>query len=84
MTSVSRTHQETAKLERAIGRVRLTRPVLRRASLPMPTVVKTSDALHLATALLLQERRGLDIAFVIHDAQQAIAARALGFPCVGA
>ena len=77
-------HQETAKLERAIGRVRLTRPVLRRASLPMPTVVKTLDALHLATALLLQERRGLDIAFATHDAQQAIAARALGFHCIGA
>ena len=77
-------HQTIARLERSIGRVRLTRPVLRRASLPMPTVVKTLDALHLATALLLQERRGLEITFATHDGQQAVAARALGFLCMGA
>jgi predicted nucleic acid-binding protein len=77
-------HQETARLERAIGRVRLTRAVLRRAALPMPTVVKTLDALHLATALLLQERRGLALTFATHDEQQATAARALGFDCIGA
>jgi predicted nucleic acid-binding protein len=76
-------HQEIAKLERSIGRVRLTRLVLRRAALPMPTVVKTLDALHLATALLLQERRGLDVTFATHDGQQAIAARALGFDSIG-
>jgi predicted nucleic acid-binding protein len=77
-------HQETARLERAIGRIRVTRPVLRRAALPMPTVVKTLDAIHLATAMLLQERRALDLTFATHDAQQATAARALGFACIGA
>lgn len=76
--------QETAKLERAINRMRLDRAVLRRAAMPMPTVVKTLDALHLATALLLQERRGLDLVFATHDAQQAVAARALGFEAIGA
>ena len=76
-------HRETAKLERGIGQVRLTRPVLRRAALPMPTIVKTLDALHLATALLLQERRGLDLVFATHDAQQTTAAHALGFECIG-
>jgi hypothetical protein len=49
----------------------------------MGTVVKTLDALHVATALLLSERRGLDLTFATHDAQQATAARALGFACVG-
>lgn len=76
-------HQAIARVERAIARVRLTRSVLRRASLPMPTVVKTLDAIHLASALLLSERRGLDLVFATHDAQQAVAARALGFDCVG-
>jgi uncharacterized protein len=75
--------KETARLERAIGRVRLSRAVLRRAAMPMPTVVKTLDALHLATALLLEERRGLDLTFATHDAQQAAAAHALGFDSIG-
>lgn len=75
--------QTTHRIERTIRRVRLTRPVLRRAALPMPTVVKTLDAIHLATALLLEERRGLDLTFATHDEQQATAARALGFESIG-
>jgi predicted nucleic acid-binding protein len=73
-----------AKIEVALGRVALTRAVLRRAAMPMATSVKTLDALHLASALLLRERRGSPVLFVTHDAQQAIAARALGFECEGA
>ena len=49
----------------------------------MATAVKTLDALHLASALLSQERRGVALVFATHDAQQATAARALGFECVG-
>lgn len=32
----------------------------------------------------LQERRGLALVFATHDAPQAMAARSLGFECVGA
>ena len=70
-------------MERSIGWIGLTKPVLRRASMPMPTVVKTLDAVHLASALLFQEDRGEPLVFATHDAQQATAARALGFECVG-
>lgn len=77
-------HQQVARAERAFGIVRITRGILRRASLPMPTVVKTLDAIHLATALILSERRRMDLVFATHDAQQVLAARALGFSCVGA
>ncbi len=70
-------------LEASIGRIRLSRVVLRRASLPMATAVKTLDALHLAAALLFQERRGSSMVFATHDTRQATAARALGFTCIG-
>ena len=72
-------HDALAATERAIGVIRLTPAVLRRAGLPMPTFVKTLDAIHLASALLLAERRDSGLVFGTHDRRQAIAARALGF-----
>jgi predicted nucleic acid-binding protein len=80
---VAQAHQELSLLERSLGRIPLTRPVLERASRPMATAVKTLDAIHLATALLLQERTGMALVFATHDHQQATGARALGFECVG-
>ncbi|MGH6717719.1 MAG: type II toxin-antitoxin system VapC family toxin [Alphaproteobacteria bacterium] len=75
--------EQLARLEAGIGRINLTRVVLLRASLPMATAVRTLDALHLASALLFQERRATPLTFATHDVQQATAARALGFRCVG-
>jgi predicted nucleic acid-binding protein len=80
---VARAHEDLRGIERSIDTVALTRTVLRRAGLPMPTVVKTLDGIHLASALLLAERRGLSLVFATHDPQQATAARALGFECAG-
>lgn len=82
-TGVVAAHQQLSRIEASIGRVRLSQVVLKRASLPMATAVKTLDALHLATALLFQERRGVALTFATHDVQQASAARALGFACMG-
>jgi hypothetical protein len=45
----------------------------------MPTVVRTLDALHLASALLLREQQNEAPLFATHDVQQSVAARALGF-----
>ena len=67
------------KLERVLSKVRLTAAVLERASLPMPTIVKTLDAIHIASASLVREKSHVSLAFVTHDQQQARAARALGF-----
>lgn len=44
-------HQWLVATERAIGVIRLTSQVLRRAGQPMPTVVKTLDAIHLDSAI---------------------------------
>ena len=80
---VADAHQELARIEQSIGRVSLTPAVLRRASLPMPTVVKTLDAIHLTSALMLQEKKGCDLLFATHDLQQATAARSLSFEVLG-
>jgi hypothetical protein len=80
---VAATRQQLDRIERAIAIVALSRTVLQRAALPMATVVKTLDAIHLASAMLLRERRGVELVFATHDPQQARAARALGFDCIG-
>ena len=72
-------HDALAATEQAIGSIRLTAAVLRRAGQPMPAAVKTLDAIHLASALLFAERRGSGLVFGTHDRRQATAARALGF-----
>ncbi len=71
------------RLERSIGRIALTRTVLRRAAQPMGTAVRTLDAIHPASALLFQERRAVRLVFSTHDQRQAVGARGLGFECVG-
>ena len=60
----------------------VTPEVLERASQPLGTVVRTLDAIHVASALLLRES-GYDLVFATHDRQQALAARALGFGVIG-
>lgn len=80
---VAEARVQLAKIESSISEITLSRPVLHRAALPMATAVKTLDALHLASAMLYRERRQIELAFATHDPQQARAARALGFECVG-
>lgn len=63
--------------------VELTRPVLARASQPMPTTLGTLDAIHLATALLWAEHSGFPLVMATHDQALATAARASGLRVVG-
>jgi len=80
---VAHAGEQLSSIERAIDRVRISASIVREASRTMPTIVKTLDAIHLATAIVLRERRGIDLVFATHDDQQATAARALGFTTVG-
>lgn len=57
--------------------------VLERAADPFPTLVRTLDAIHLATALLVRAEHE-DLVFATHDRQLAIAARSVGFQVLGA
>ena len=68
----------------ALEVVALSAPVLRRAAEPFPTTLGTLDALHLATALLWQERHPREHApFATHDAELARAAKACGLDVTG-
>jgi predicted nucleic acid-binding protein len=67
----------------AVEVVELTRPVLARASQPMPTALGTLDAIHLATALLWKDRSATDLVLATHDGALATAARASGLRVLG-
>lgn len=60
-----------------------TRPILTRAAQPLPVVLGTLDAIHLATALAWRETTDTDPVFATHDARLATAARALGLRVIG-
>jgi hypothetical protein len=53
--------------------------VLRRATLPFPTPVRTLDALHLASLIFLIER-GCDLELATYDARLEGAASAMDIP----
>lgn len=72
------------RLLEALEVVELTRPVLARASQPLPTALGTLDAIHLATALLWKDRSGADLVMATHDDALATAARASGLRVLGA
>jgi predicted nucleic acid-binding protein len=52
--------------------------VLERAAAPLPVVVGSLDAIHLATALLWMDDHREPLLFVTHDTQLAVAARLCG------
>lgn len=66
-----------------IDRVHLHVAVLRRAGDPFPVPLGTLDALHLATALVVRDRRADDVTIATHDAQLAAAARSVGLDVAG-
>ena len=64
--------------------VLLQRPILARASEPLPTPLGTLDALHLSTALVWRERMQQPLVIATHDRDLALAARYFGFEVRGA
>ncbi|MDB4953584.1 MAG: hypothetical protein JWO36_1153 [Myxococcales bacterium] len=63
--------------------VRVNRAVLDRAAEPFPTLLRTLDAIHLASALLVHARDPA-MQMATHDVDLATAARAVGLRVVGA
>lgn len=62
---------QLVKIERSVGFVTLDSKILERAAAAMPTVVKTLNALHLASALALEELKEVPLSF----AAQGVGAR---------
>lgn len=60
-----------------------TRAVLARAAQPLPTVLGTLDAIHLASALLWSESERSGLVMATHDAALATAATACGLRVLG-
>jgi predicted nucleic acid-binding protein len=71
------------RLLESVEVVEPSRAVLARSASPMPTVLGTLDAIHLATALLWRENTGSDLVMATHDGSLALAARASGFRVIG-
>jgi len=63
--------------------VEVGRAVLERAAMPFPSVIRTLDAIHLATALVYRESAG-PLRMATTDRALARASRAMGFEVVGA
>jgi len=68
---------------RRMSRIAVARSVLERAGSSFPLPVKALDAVHLATAMQLRERRYHKLVFATHDRQQGRAAAALDFEVIG-
>jgi len=67
----------------AVDLVLLRAPVLARASEPLPVVLGTLDAVHLATVLVWRDRMEESLVVATHDAALGAAARAFGFEVRG-
>ena len=76
-------HRETRRILRSVEILSLTENVLARAAGPLPTVVGSLDAIHLATALELQRSLEVPLVLATHDSQLARGARASGLEVVG-
>ncbi len=63
--------------------VHMTAPIVHMAAGAMPTVLRTLDGLHLATAISLRNSRREPEIIATHDRVLAIAARASGFEVIG-
>ena len=63
--------------------VPLSAAILARASQSFLTAIGTLDALHLSTALRLAEAGSMELTFLTHDAELAVAARSVNFAVEG-
>jgi len=72
-----------ARVFRSLSVVQLGPRILSDAAQPLPLPLATLDALHLATAGAVRERRRPDVAFATHDRQLGRAAAAVGFEVIG-
>lgn len=79
---VARLRDDIRKVDAALHIVPVGEDILARAGEPFPTMLGTLDAIHLASALAVQDDIELD-RFLTHDRRLAVAARSLGFAVDG-
>jgi len=81
--AIAERRETVYRLMESMEVVEVGRAVLSRASQPLPTILGTLDAIHLATALLWKERTSSDLVMATHDAALAVAAKASGLRVTG-
>lgn len=79
---VARLRVAVDEIFEAVDLVPVDRRILRRAAEPMPTALRTLDAIHVASALALRGQTA-SLQLATHDGEMATAARALGFRVIG-
>jgi len=82
-SELSRVVKQLNHVRSALFEIPLQPAIVERASQSFSTVIRTLDALHLATALKLRETREKELHFLTHDKQLGLAAEILGFPVAG-
>lgn len=80
--AVATARQRVDELFESIELVAIDRRVLRRAAQPMPTTLRSLDAIHIASALSVRARVPA-LSLATHDDEMATAAKALGFRVLG-
>lgn len=71
------------ELSGSSGWISITQSVIEQAMTSFPTHVKSLDAIHLASAILLKKNSERPVTFVTHDRQQGIGAMAMGLDVEG-
>jgi hypothetical protein len=80
---IARRRETVFRIVETLTVIEPTRPVIARAAQPLPVVLGTLDAIHLATSLLRRECSDADLIMATHDEVLGLAARALGFRVIG-
>lgn len=80
---VEHLHREARRVLRSVQVLALSQRILVRAGAPMPTVLGSLDAIHLATALEVAATRDGPLVLATHDEQLGRAARASGLEVWG-
>jgi predicted nucleic acid-binding protein len=68
---------------RMLNLIDVTRDILLAAGRPLPVVLSTLDAIHLATAMSISLAHEESLLVITHDRQLAAAARRMGFDVMG-
>jgi len=75
--------EEIYRFTSSMDVVEIDRAVLSRASQPLSSILRTLDAIHLASALIWREQSDTDLVMATHDLALAAAARAHGMRVIG-
>jgi|HubBroStandDraft_1064217.scaffolds.fasta_scaffold567053_2 predicted nucleic acid-binding protein len=80
--SFARRLNEWTAIRDSMDLIPISEGIMQRAAEPFPTLLKTLDAIHLATALGWSAQTQEPVTILTHDRQFGIAASACGFPIV--